>query len=416
MTILLVYFFALFLLLLKNKSLALFLVLVQLISLGGTFFLGREMNIESTSDFGWIFMMMLLLSLIILPWRHYYKISEIGDIDPKKLKTITYFLIGINSIVFVVFLFAAITVQTLVEDINEFKYSEGVSVDFYYSKLPFPPIFFNFAIVFYYFSYFILPLHFYYLQKKKTWLAFICFVLSLTIVLYGLTFFSRAVVVQYALLYISFLILFYGSLSPKFKRILRMLLLFIALAGAAYFVNISQQRFEQDSARSKIYSKQIPTQAITQDPVLYGYLDYTSQAFFNGYEVLQLYRDEGFAGNLSFESVLAFTSTPMQTFERMKYRQKLWPRHYSYSFNGFTAYSVYDYGIFGSIVFCLLYFMVVKRMRPKNHKIELQNLFLIVLLVQIPLMSIFYSQVGGLMIAFILWIPLWIYLKLKINR
>lgn len=416
MTLILIFFSLLLLLLLKNKSLALLLVGIQLVSIIGTYFLGREMLVEKVSDFGWLFIIILLTALIILPWRYYYKTKDISEIDPQKLKTITYFLIAINSIVFVVFLIASITVQTTVKDINDFKYSEGVSVDFYYNKLPFPPIFFNFAIIFYYFSYFLLPLHFYYLFKKRVWLSVVCFILSLNIVLYGLTFFSRAVVVQYALLYTSFLFLLYGTLVPRFKTILNFSLIFLGIVATVYFINISQQRFEQDVKLSKSYSKGIPVEAITQDPVVYGYLDYTSQGFYNGYEVLQLYEGEGFDGTLTFESVLGFVSTPMQSYERIIYRQKLWPRHYSYSFNGFAAYTVYDYGIIGSFIFCFLYFFVVKKMRPKANSIELKNLFLIALLVQIPLMSIFYSQVGGLFISFILWVPLWIYLNLKIKR
>lgn len=402
--------------LLKNKSLAVFLVVVQLVSIIGSFFLGREMNVETGSDYGWIFLMLLLLVLIILPWKYYYKTKEIIDIDPKKLKVITYFLIGINSIVFVVFLIAAITVQTTVEDINDFKYAEGVSVDFYYNKLPFPPVFFNFAVIFYYFSYFTLPLHFYYLYKNKVWLSVVCFLLSLNIVLYGLTFFSRAVVVQYALLYVSFLFLLYGTLAPRFKKVLKFMLVSMGILATTYFISISEQRFEQDAKSSKSYSKGIPVEAITQDPVIYGYLDYTSQGFLNGYDVLQLYEGEGFGGALTFESVLGFISTPMETYERSNYRVKLWPRQYSYSFNGFSAYTVYDYGIFGSVLFCLIYFVVVKGMKPKENAIELKDLFLIVLLIQIPIMSIFYSQVGGLLISFILWVPLWLYLKIKIKQ
>lgn len=416
MTLILIFFSLLLLMLLKNKSLALLLVVFQLVSIFGTYFLGRDMKVETISDFGWIFLMILLLCLIILPWRYYFDIKRISEIDPGKLKIITIFLIAINSIVFVVFLIAAITVQTTVEDINEFKYAEGVSVEFYYNKLPFPPIFFSVAIVLYYFSYFILPLHFYYLHKNKIWLSAICFILSLNIVLYGLTFFSRAVVVQYSLLYISFLYFLYGTLSATIKKVLKISLLFIGFIGIIYFIDVSQKRFEQDANMSKTYSKSIPVEAFTQDPVIYGYLDYTSQGFFNGFEVLQIYEGEGFGGDLTFESILSVVSDPIKNYERLIYKQKLWPRHYSYSFNGFAAYSVYDYGIFGSVLFCIIYLVVVKRMRPKNSEIQLKNLFLIVLLVQIPLMSIFYSQFGGLFIAFILWVPLWIYLSIKIKQ
>lgn len=416
MTLILIFFSLLFLLLLKNRSVALFLTFVQLISISGTYFLGREMLVDTMSDLGWVFMIILLIFLLILPWRNYYQVNTIADIDQSKLKKITTFLIVVNSIVFFVFLVAAILVQTTVEDINKFKYSEGVSMDFYYSNLPFPTVFFNFAIVFYYFSYFMLPLHFYYLFKKRYWLSLVCFIFSLNIILYGLTFFSRAVIIQYFLLYIALLYLLYGTLAFQTKRIIKILFVVVGSLSLVYFIDVSQRRFDDDNQLSKDYSKTIPVEAITQDPVLYGYLDYLSQGFYNGYEVLQMYEGEGFSGAITLESFRTFFSTPMESHERLLYRQKLWPRHYSYSFNGFPAYAVYDYGIIGSVLFCLIYLFIVRKMRPLQNTIELKNLFLIVLLIQIPLMSIFYSQVGGLFIAFLLWIPLVIYLNIKFKQ
>lgn len=415
MTLLLIFFSILFLMLAKNRSLAWLLVTIQIVSIIGTYFLGREITIDTPQDYGWLGMMALLISLIILPWRHYYGVRELTDINPRKLKIVTRFLIVVNGFVFVVFLIAAIVVQTTVEDINQFKYKTGVSMDFYYNKLPIPTAFFNMSVLLYYFSYFIFPLHFYYLIKKNYLLAGVCFVFSLNIVLYGLTFFSRAVVVQFALMYMAMLYIFYGTLTKVAKKVVRVALIGVGLVGVTYFIQISQKRFDQDKSQAKMYADTIPAEAITQDPTTFGYLDYLSQGFLNGYEVLRYYEGEIFAGKLSLESVLAFFNTPEQTRENLIYRTKLWPYHYSYSFNGFTAYSIYDYGVFGSIIFCILYYLLVVNLRPKNNTIELKDLFFIVLLVQIPLMAIFYSQVGGILIALLLLIPLQFYIRMKVK-
>lgn len=401
----------LLLVLLKNKSVAIVLLAIQLVSLLGTFFIGRFIEITTIEDLSRLMIMSLLLSLIILPWKYYYGIKEIKSINSVRLNIITKFLIVINFFVFIVFLITTIVVMTTIKDVNEFKYAEGVSTDFYYNMLPFPTVFFNISILFYYFSYFMLPLHFYYLYKKKYWLSILCFVFSLNIVLYGLTFFSRAVVLQFVFLYFSMLYLLYGALTNAVKKTIKISLIVIMTISVGYFIDISQRRFDEDREAVKTYSKTIPNDALTQDPVTFSYLDYASQGFFNGYEVLEIYEGEGFDGKLTYQSISSFFNSPMDNHEAIKYRQKLWPKHYSYSFNGFTAYAVYDYGIVGSILLCIVYFFSVRKIRPKNGAIDLKNLFLIGLLIQIPLMSIFYNQLGGIFIAFILLVPLWLYMK-----
>lgn len=416
MILILIIFSFVLILLLKNKSLALLLILIQLFSVIGTFFLGRDMEIESIGNLGWVFLMIILLLLIILPWKNFYGIKKIEAFDKNKLKNITRFLIIINSFVFIVFSITTITVMTLVTDINEFKYSEGVSMQFYYKMLPFPTVFFNISILVYYFSFFLIPLHFYYLSEKKYFLSLVCFVLSLNIILYGLSFFSRAVVVQYLMLYISMLYISYSTIPLRAKKVMRNLFIVFGTISFFYFIYISQKRFDDDRNASKAYSQTIPVTAITQNPVIYSYFDYTSQAFYNGYEVLNLYNGEGFRGTLTLESLLSLVSDSKQTYNRVKYKQKLWPYQYSYSFNGFPAYSVYDFGIVGSLLFGVLFYFIVNKLRPRKNVIRLKELFLIVLLVQIPLMSIFYSQMGGILIALIFWIPLNIYLKFTFKK
>lgn len=411
MILLLIYFLSLCLVFLKKRSLALVLVAIHIISLIGTFFIGRPVEFSTVEGLSRIFINILLLSLIIIPWQNYYGLKEILPMNNLRLKLTTNVLIGINIFVFIVFLTATIILMTQVTDINEFKYAEGVSTEFYYNKLPIPIVFFNMSILLYYFSYFMLPLHFYYLHKNRYWLSLLCFILSLNIVLYGLTFFSRAVVVQYLLLYGAMLYLLYGTLEKYVKKAIRLSILILGSISIIYFIDISQKRFKEDHQQAKRYSNTIPAEALIQDPLLFSYLDYSSQGFINGFEVLELYEGNGFSGALTLQSVTSFFKSPMDNYEALKYRQLLWPKHYSYSFNGFTAYAVYDYGIMGSILFCVIYFLIIRKLRPTSGAINLKNLFLITLLIQIPLMSIFYNQFIGILLAFIALIPIWFYMK-----
>ncbi|MCI3936818.1 oligosaccharide repeat unit polymerase [Chryseobacterium aahli] len=393
------------------------LVIIQLLSAGGVFFMGKDLNMENLTDYAYVLLSCVLLFLIISPWKNYYGVQEFVVPNSQKLKNFTNFLIIVNSIAFVILSIITYIVQSTVVDINKFKYSEGVGADFIASHLPFPNVFFSLAIMLSYFGYFILPLHFYYLYKKRFLLSLVCFILSLNIMLVGLTYFSRAAVLQYVFIYLFMLYLHYNIYNKFIKRNIKIGMIITSVVAVMYFINVSVLRFQEDTSLAKSYSKTIPVDAVTQDPLTYSFLDYMSQGYLNGFEVLKIYKGEGFNGTLTFEKVIGLISNDSNaTYNRLKYRQKLWPREYSYSFNGFPAYAVYDYGILGSILVCLLYFFLINKLKPRNDMLDLRNVFIIVVLIQIPLMSIFYSEIGGSIIAILLCIPVWIYFKFNIKN
>jgi len=86
-----------------------------------------------------------------------------------------------------------------------------------------------------------------------------------------------------------------------------------------------------------------------------------------------------------------------------------------YTFNGFVAYIIYDFGYILTMLFSFYYYFVVYYLRPKNNQISLLSLFLLVLLIQIPLLAIFYSALGGIIIPLLLLIPIFIYMKVSFN-
>lgn len=417
MILLLFFLVILFFTYFKNRSLAWILVIIQLISAIGAFFLGRNLEIDTTAEYAFIILVCLLLFFIISPWKNYFGVKELASPDEKKLRKFTTFLIVINSFAFIILSIVTYVVQSAVTDINQFKYTEGESARFIASHLPFPNAVFSLAVLLSYFGYFILVLHFYYLSRKKLLLSLVCFVLSFNIMLVGLTYFSRAALLQYVFTYLAMLYLHYNIFSGPIKRKIKVGIFVSSALALFYFINVSVLRFQGDKNLASSYSKNIPVDAVTQDPLAYSFLDYMSQGYVNGFEVLKIYDGTGFNGSLTFEKIITLISSdPVATYDRLKYRQLLWPHEYSYSFNGFPAYAIYDYGIIGSLLFGLVYFILIFQLRPQGGILPLKNVFLIVVFIQIPLMSIFYSEVGGSILAILLCIPVWIYFKFGVKR
>jgi hypothetical protein len=408
----LLYFIAVFfvLLMLRNRSIALVLIGIQIVSLMGTFFLGREYSFDTFFKIFNLTITLVLLSMIIIPWMKVVNVKEIYSFNELKLKRLTRFLIGLSIMPFITFLVVSYFVIFLVKDINTFKYAEGVSTDFYYG-LPLNIKLLIFSNYLYNFSYFLIPLHFYYLAKKNYWLSFFCFLFSLNIILYGLTYFSRSVYIQYGSIYGSVLFILFGTLEHKVKNFIKFVSIIVVSVFMSYFIYISNERFVADTS----YDDLIPTNAIVQDQVNYSYLDYGSQWYFNNFVVLEKYDFKGFNGQISLQPVLSILGQygliNYDPAQYTKLRIQLWPDHY-WTFNGFVAYSIYDYGYFLSLIFCLFYFFLVRFNSPIKNTISIVNLFVIVLLIQLPLMAVFYSNVGTVLLPLLFLAPIYLYLKI----
>lgn len=414
--ILLSFYILLLALLYKSKSVSVFFVLIQILSLIGALLINLVYPIENLFTVFNILLLIVLTSLIILPWRKICNVEQIVSPPPIKVKYLTTFLLFVNAFVFVVFAITTYFVTTLVEDINEFKYAEGISTDFYYS-LPYGAIPIILSTNLYPLSYFLIPLHFYYLSKGQLKMSLICLLFSLNSVLYGMTFFSRSVYVHYFFIYLGMLWIMYGTLSLRYKAIIKKAFIFFSLVVGIFFISITISRFSDNP----LYENDIPSDSPIQDPALYSLFDYLSQGYYNGVYVLDFYSFKTFNGQIAFQPLLAL----LGQYKVIKYdpqdytflRRKLWPEHY-YKFVGFAAYTVFDFGYTIAFLFCFIYYYLVSRCRPKQKIIRLENLFIIVLLIQLPLMSIFYSTTSTIIFASLYTIPIFCYLgfTLKLKK
>ncbi|MGE5351539.1 MAG: O-antigen polymerase [Clostridiales bacterium] len=384
-------------------------IILQIISLFGVFIVGSEINVDSIPKLLNLIVTASILTLVITPWNKVNNIREIYDDNEQKVRKLTKFLIIISIFTFFVLLATTVLVFSFVDDINKFKYTEGISTDFYY-RLPFNVRAFIISTYLYNFSYFLIPLHFYYLGKHKYRLSTVCFILSLNIVLYGLTFFSRAVFVQYLLLYASCIFLFYNTLGRKFKKYIKLSLIVLTIVSSLYFVSITGQRFEND----KFYAEKIPAKSLVQNPTLYSYFDYLSQWYNNNMYVLDTYDFSTFSGQLSLQPIQSLLGQygiiKYDYFSYVKLRQQLLPLNW-YTFNGLVADSIYDFGYIFAFILVFVYRYAINKITPKENKISLLNTFYLVLLIQLPLLSIFYSFVSGIVIPLLLIIPISMYLK-----
>lgn len=198
----------------------------------------------------------------------------------------------------------------------------------------------------------------------------------------------------------------------KIKKVFTLFLIFAIIV----FIAITLSRFTDDN----LYAETIPSESFIQDPSLYSVFDYLSQWFFHNMYVLDNYKFETFNGQLSFQSLLELAGNygivDYNKDEFMKLRRLLWPEHY-YKFTGYVAYMVYDFGyILATLFSALYYFLISRKCKVNNGVISLHKLFVIVLLIQIPLFSIFYSSASTVIFASCYLIPIFFYLRVKLKK
>lgn len=411
---LLIYFILLLTISYRNKSVSNLFILLQITSLSLVFLISKDLPINNPQSLVNISITAFILTNMIIPWKYYAEIKGFSCSNEHRINNVTKILLGISSILFIVLITTSMMVLTSVKDINYYRHAEGVLQDFMLSNLP-PIIRKGFILAYYIYpiSYFLIPLHFYYLNKKENRLAIICFIFSLNIILFGLTFFSRWTITHYALLYLTFYFLLKGALNINVKRKIKFVFLVLTILLLIRFADISEERFFNDIS----YEKNIPESSKIQDVVIYNYIDYFSQWYNNNVQVLENYNYKTLAGEATFYPILTLLNDlHILDYNSTKYtkeRQDLM-KEYWYTFNGLVADWIYDFGYLISIIFALTYNQIIKKLRPYNNTIPLNNTFILVLLIQLPLFAIFYSFLGGIMIAIFMWIILDLYLRAKI--
>ena len=385
--------------LLRKNKWASILAFIHLVSVLSGVLLDYRM-IDSPTGIFYALLICVDLFLIIRPWGYLRIPNEV--IYNYRNSTFESIIIIMGIFSFVFFLPVVFAVNSIDESVADFKYGGGM--EYFYNSPAFPIPFKIFILITYIanLSIIALPLHYYYLINGNKWKAVLALIASLAYVLRGLAYFSRSVPLQYIMLYGMFFLFFYKLFSRKAKRTMLSIVLIGASLLIVNMVLITNDRFEEHYSINQTPYVQDKEKYISE-PTMVSYIDYLSMGYYDAYDLLERYDGTTFKGQVTFKEVLVllnqYLGLPFSSDELQSLREKLWPGMWAKTFNGYVGYVVYDFGIIGSFLITLLYFLIIKQMCSGSKKsLELSKLIWLTLLIQIPLHSIFYSALEGLVI------------------
>lgn len=410
MDFVIVYIFCIFLLFMSPKDsipklLSLFFVLSLTVFL--LFFRFRTLEPIDILHAIWI---IIVISMAVMPWKGFKQITTISVRDNKKVDTIATILIVICVALGISCLVLSYYVLTSITDINRFKYVDGTS-DFYYS-LGIDLHGFLLTTLLYPIGYLLIPYFFYYLSQQKTAKAILCFFGSMLPVFYGLTYFSRAHMIHFVMIYLVAYYLLRNVLSKNQKKWLKLSMVIMGIGVVIVFNAISSSRFEDHSYSSG--SREIVTSS--QSSSFVSKVDYFCMWWPNSQELFRRFDGQTMHNGIIIQSVNNFFSTitfgliPNHSAKRME-RRGLLLREYSGSFIGLGAYILYDQGPLLGLILLWLYGWYVRRQKPKGGEVSMHSLLLVFALIQVPLFAIFYSVMDGVLLTLVFMIPIGFYLR-----
>lgn len=388
----------------RKHYVVLILSIIQIVSLFAVIVIGLDDYSDEDNTIENVIAILFMTLLFILPWRNYHEIEGIKTQDRIGVNKIANTMLVIGGFVFVILLIVALIVNVLISDINTFKYEDGASIDFFYKMLPFNVKFFIIAYSLYYISYFFIPLHFYFLHIGDVKRGKLCLLFSLNIILFGLTFFSRWTITLYALLFAVHWVIYNKLIPPEIRVQEKKLIKYSLVFLLSFFVFISISRFTDNYE----YEKRMSTRSMVQDPTLYSFFDYLGKSNSNGIFQMNKYNGRTFNGGFMFwtlQDMLSVIGITKQS-DMTEKRDDLWGDK-SRSFTCFAVYTIYDVGYMMSFVLGLMCFLYIKQ---NGRYITFDKFIVSSLLLQLPLCSIFYSQMPVVVVCLFIFLFVKIYL------
>lgn len=352
----------------------------------------------------------ITICAIVLPWKDYKRIKEITCYNNVRTDRLATALIVLCIILGISCGILSYYVLTNITDINRFKYYDGPS-DFYYS-LDIDMHGFILTTLLYPLGYLLVPFVFYYASQRRFMKAFWCFVGSLLPVVYGLTYFSRAHMTHFIMIYIAAFFMLRKVLPKIQNRRIRNVILAVGIGVSVGFFYISTERFEEHDYstgnRNITYN--------TSSSTAISMIDYLSQWWPNSQEMFRRYDGTTMNNEIIFQAVANFANTvslriiPNDAKGRLRRRTELF-KEYTGSFIGVGAYTLYDQGFFLGLLLYALYGWFVRKQKPHMSTIPITSLLVVFALIQIPLFAIFYSTFDVVLLMLLLLIPMVLYLK-----
>lgn len=408
-TILLVCFILLLQCLRRKNGGYTLLVLLQITSLLMAPFVCHGIESTSIVTFVNVIYVCLNLYLIIAPWRF----ASFKDITTniKKMHSFTKILQIVLSVLIILNLLVFIVVLIVIPDIAQFKNEQAFKQ--LYESIPYFSIVFRVTAVTQYFGLIAIPISCYYLHLKQNKLALRYFVLSLSTLTSALALYSRAGILTYFLTCVGFYLLSFSLFDQQLTLRLKHYIRNSAIIIGSIFLTITIVRF----TAMDYYGDRIPTESLIKNPIVYNIFDYASQGFSNGIEQLDKHSTEDIVwGTHSFyniNQVLAFfgvvnwsSDIALARLEKTYDKRGVSDENDSGAFHGYVCTLVKDFGYLLTIVINLFYYYYVSD-RCRRLSISIDDYIVLVFLFMQPCVSVFYSNIGDLVL------PLGFYFLLK---
>ena len=388
-----------FLMLYKKKAKCfLLLVLLQGISYSMQFLIDNTCIYNSGKTFFNACFVNLNLFLIIMPWNY----CRLKNVYIEKANYFYFFkkcLYWVLSINFVINVLKLIFVLVYIPDIVSYKTEH--SYRNLYDSIPFAGIFFRYASTTQALGYLAIPVVFYYLGRKEYSKSKWALILSTSSLIAGFASYSRAQISTFVLIYLASFLLLKNTLPINLQRRVESIFKKIVLIIGGGFLLITVIRF----SAMDYYGDRISKGSIIKDPVLYSIVNYTSQGYPNGLNLLENYSDDK---NLKGEQVfypiyqcLAFFS--IISWDSETSREKI-SKTYGYdggAFHGYTCDIVYNFGYILTLLISFTFFLYVRYQLYYKISISLEKSFVLILLLSIPVVSIFYNGIGEVWFSFV---------------
>lgn len=383
-------FLILILLLFVRKSNNAYKILIFLISFSffAQFLVGRSTEFNSFLTIFNSCFICLNIFLIIQPWSS----ANIFSVQNPRVRYFIFFRSILYKILFFN-LFTNILILTLVlvflPDIAKFK-AESAYLKLY-DQIPYFANIFRYAYITQNTGYLAIPIFFHYLQNSQLKSSIYALVLSISSLLSGFAFYSRAQIFTYTLIFLLYYLLIRKSLpnfiQSKISRFIKYSLFFVLVL----FVSITQIRF----SKMDYYGDRIPKNSVIKDPIIFSLFDYASQGYSNGLFQLERFTpDKSLSGEQFFRDIYQILNFFGLIKWDAKYSQELIDKAYDYdggAFNGYTTPLVFNFGYIFTFLITILYHFSIKTLLSKKSILDLDSMFFLILLLVIPSVAIFYT-------------------------
>lgn len=310
-------------------------------------------------------------------------------------------LLGLYCLVINIYLLVASLQELAVEvaiNVSDYKTHDGGFSDIISAKLAYPGLYtltqWGSAV-----GYVALCFHFLYLCQNRIKKSVLFFILSWNQFLIGIAALSRSAVTEYILVYGLIFMIFYPAVDEKVRKKIVVVTIAILVIVMTIFIAISSVRYGEK------YKKNSENESVIDEmnnPLLYSLLDYFSLWEENSMVVMKDYKPEykryGMYNScgLAVAIQMRMRTTREVASEMRDIGEKTIGEYQYTQFHGPVARLLYDFGYIGTIIFILIFSLIIKRISPQKGIIKFNNLLLLPPLLSFPALFFAGNSFSGL--------------------